>query len=172
MQTIFQAGDPEIERLRGVRGWLLLFCIGLVIFRPIWTILQLIFQTLALTKLGDAVPIEFWIFYFGETTVNLALMIFGVIVGIWLWQIQPNAVRLAKIFLVSQPLALVVLAFVVGLVPLPHQSKQAIAYQYGQDLFRILMHSLIWLAYFYKSKRVAVTYAPPTEGQFVYLGVS
>lgn len=172
MQTIFQGGDPEIERLRGVRGWLLLFCIGQVILRPMVTLFQVGVQTLELTRLGGVVPLEFWLYFIGESTVNVALMLFGMIVGIWLWQIQPNAVRLAKIFLVSQPLALVVLAFVVGLIPLPDQSKQAIAFQYGQDLFRILLNSLVWLAYFYKSKRVAITYAPPTEGQFVYLGVS
>jgi hypothetical protein len=96
-----------------------------------------------------------------DMAVSIAIMSFGIYAGIRLLQLKPNAVRVAKRYLITffvytaLTVSLIFLANVVN-----HQPEQSTR-DFGSQL-RNIIYVLIWYSYLDKSKRVAATY-PPQE---------
>jgi hypothetical protein len=128
---------PIRKDLQGVGGWLLLFCIGLVVLSPLVT-LALVINAPNTDAL--AMALEF---------VRAAL---GVVVGILLWNIRPVAFTLLWIYF-----GIIALFSVLGIVGFVMNAEQTAP----QDLIvsiRALIYVLAWFWYFKKSERVRATF--------------
>lgn len=130
------------RELGGVGGWLLLFCVGLVVVQP----LALLFEAI---NSGDAF----------EAGFSFLLGAFSFYTGIALWRVAHNALRLVKVYFVCY-LVIAVLAIVAGILGAP---ATRVSQTPSQDNFltvgfRALIWVAIWWSYFRKSKRVKATY--------------
>jgi|SRR5579884_240387 hypothetical protein len=123
--------DPT---LRGIGGWLLLFCIGMTIISPL----------ISLGHIGNNPPKN------GLVIVAiLALCSFQVYTGISVWRIHPQALKLVKAFFIVW-LGLNSLWLLVSIAR--GQPKDV-----GQAITGLAVLS-IWLLYFKNSKRVRATF--------------
>ena len=146
---------------RGIGGWLALFCIGLIILGPLRT-LGNIGQTMSeLEKNGqffDKYPGICNLFRF-DMAVSGIISIFGISVGLNLYHIRYDAVKMAKTYL------LVVMSYgcVYGLSPilfsgLPEELEKFLWDASIRAALTSLVSAGIWFAYLNKSRRVKNTY--------------
>lgn len=132
-------GIPStVDPLKGIRGWLLLFCLGIVFVQP-----------LALIVASDTAF---------EAVFNLLLGAFSAYTGICLWRVKPNALRMVKVYfvLVLSIATIAILASVVTTHSAP--SSETPQTNVLTDGARMLIGVAIWWSYFKKSKRVKATY--------------
>jgi hypothetical protein len=168
-QTLSERGIPIPEqgvfvppslRYKGVKGWLLFFCITLTVLNPLVTIATL--PSSLDSRVFDLMP--------GSRTalmVDVVLSVvvagFGVYAGICLWRVAPGAVKKAKIFLwchlanvaVDAYIATAVVSFIRSTPGLPSTANFA-------DVVRGIMQGVayvvFWYSYLNLSKRVMATY--------------
>ena len=143
------------NELKGVRGWLFLFCLSMTI-RPILTIYTLI-EILPVFNHPEY-PRWILLLYYG-----LSLMIagFGFYSAFLLWASDKKAVRVTKVYLFAM------LAYWVVVALFPFLFSEDLQESPLVKFFRVLQHSLytaviyfaVWFAYISKSQRVANTYA-------------
>ncbi len=135
-----QAATPTAGELRGVSGWLLLFCIWLTILDPLYMLRLLPF--LRYLSLNWTLPLSF------------ALVIYGVVVGIQLWQARPAALTMLRVYF---GLLLALTLFTIGLMVyrtfLMHVSFWSVF-----AWMRTAAFLGVWVTYFRTSKRVLATY--------------
>ena len=153
------------NNLCGVRGWLLFLCIYLTIIAPFFTVLVLA------VSYEDAITVANRFPAFGrlcvmDSIVTALLVGFSIFAGYRLWAVRPNAVGIARIFLI---IALVysVVSFVLIFTAagLPTFLKEAILPAMIRDM---VLHSAIvvaWIVYLCISRRVAITYARKPQEQ-------
>jgi hypothetical protein len=123
--------------LQGVRGWLLFFCISLTVLGPLFALSQV---TALSTE--DAVG----------SILELARAVYGLVVGIFLWNVRPEAFRLLWIYF-----ALVVLLGVLGIIGFATAPQEVKSEGLIQSI-RSILYALIWYAYFHNSVRVRSTF--------------
>jgi hypothetical protein len=154
-----QPMDKERVQDQGVGGWLTLFILSLTVFSPILTIINLSkeYDQFAPQAASSSLVLGGLIFDF---VVSVALMSFGIYAGIGLYRVKPNAVRIAKKYLISYFLyvVLMILLLILGQAGKP-QAEQVSSDMLSQ--IRAVFYVLIWYSYLEKSKRVAATY--PTQ---------
>jgi|YelNatPaOPRAMG01_1025707.scaffolds.fasta_scaffold17313_4 hypothetical protein len=151
-----EAAAAEKPRYKGVRGWLLLFCLGCTILSPLLTIGGLLkefadnnWQAVDLFPgLRAATQID--------AVLRLAVTAFGIYAGVRLWRVRPRAVRTAKGYL----LAVLAYSVVAALLPLTAAvpNRDAVLETGIGRMLATLVAFSIWLAYFTSSKRVKATY--------------
>ena len=145
-------------RYKGVRGWLLLFCIGLTVFNPL-----VMFAVIVGTYVNYG-P------YFGKypglvttSLVRSSLAIImagcGVYTGIALWRVRPGAVQVAKAFLWFVLVYVIVVALLPLTAGLPAASTKVLVHSAVLQIGRAIIYFAVWYAYFTVSKRVKATYA-------------
>ena len=121
--------------LRGVGGWLLVFCILLTVVAPF------------------AVLIWAWSSQFEpESIVNIVWAAFGVVVGMMVWNVHRSAFVLLWIYFGAT-----LLVFALAIVGLA-QADEAVDPRDGILLFRSLIYTVAWFIYFKKSDRVQATF--------------
>ena len=123
--------------LSGVRGWLLFFCISLVIFRPL----------VYLFALSSGQDLS-W----AAMALPIAICAFGVYAGVELWRIAPAAVKKAKAFLWTY-LALTVAAGVLVV-----SESEEVKGEDLSDMLRSIIFFCFWYLYLLRSQRVRNTY--------------
>ncbi len=146
----------ETDQLKGVRGWLLVFCLSMTV-RPLITVYTVIVLLPAFTSPTDPFAI-----LLGYYSMTIAIVAFGLYSAFLLWIVHKNAVITAKVYLVAMLIYWILLAFFPLLLPSDMQESRLATY------FRLFQHQLlsaigyfvIWFSYLSKSKRVANTYAP------------
>lgn len=147
----------EEPRYRGVGGWLLLFCIGLIVLTPLITLSRLV------ASYGEAAPYlhqfpGLMVVTVIDTLLCIGLMAFSIYAGTALWRIRPGAVRTAKRYLLCflgyQAVA-AILPFMAGLPP---EANGAMIEPIVTNAFRGVLFVAIWHSYLNKSKRVSATY--------------
>lgn len=132
-------------------GWLVLFCIILIISAPI----SFVRVGIAWSHVGRMVPL-FSLKGITARIIELHFFLFAMmslVAGIWLVTIRSKALLLARIFLITYPivsLAIVLTAYVTGF----KLSSEFVLYRVVQPLG----FSFIWFSYLSQSQRVKATY--------------
>ena len=151
-------------RLQGVRGWLLFFCITLVVLNPLASLftfgLSLSQVSPALNRLPGLLVVAIT-----DGLVSLALMALSVFAGVSLWRVRHNAVKWARTFLFAGVAYVLISPLFIFLAGLPAALVvQALPNSY-LSAGRSLVYYVIWLSYLARSKRVQATYVqqPPAE---------
>jgi hypothetical protein len=140
--------SPEAgqENLRGVGGWLLFFCIGFTVLWPLWVLGQYAVHRIVFRAFGS---------------LGLLRMLFGIVVGVFLWMEKPAAIMLLRIYFL--------LAVVLALWSIYNWGMFLMRYPGGFTSFGTLSSLLTGFAlplallafgivYFSTSKRVRATY--------------
>jgi hypothetical protein len=142
---------------KGVGGWLLFFCIVLTIIGPLVGIFNLASGFATCYPLLERFP-ALILLLLVDTILSLALIAFGIVTGIMLWRVLPNARKIAKIYLWSSlgyAVIATILPFVVGL---PQETYKAMLPEVIGTLFKGMIFFGIWFSYLCTSKRVKATY--------------
>jgi len=146
------------RRYKGVRGWLLLFCVGLTILAPLLTVFSLISGLSESAEVFEQFP-GLRIVYFVDAVLSAGLMAFSMYAGISLWTIRPGAVKIAKTYLLcllGYQVIAAVLPFTAGL---PSAANQYLIASAAQDTFKTIIYFGVWYSYLCQSERVRATYA-------------
>ncbi|HWZ46357.1 MAG TPA: DUF2569 family protein, partial [Candidatus Saccharimonadales bacterium] len=136
------------DDLRGVGGWLLFLCIGLIFFAPVSQamIAAKAFRNLATLRLS----IQTFLRIGTVGTIYAGLAVFSCIAGVMLWMENPRGVSVAKAYFI-----------VAAVLPILLYSALRLAGM-EVDLVRIVLGRLaassIWYAYLSSSRRVKLTY--------------
>jgi hypothetical protein len=113
------------DEYRGVKGWLLFFCISLTILSPLFTLANIARSFSAANRVEDALP-GFMTANIIDTVLTLTIMALGIFAGAALWAVKPKAVRVAKLFLIVLPVY-AVLEVALFLAILPSRALQAVS---------------------------------------------
>ncbi|MDT4966982.1 MAG: hypothetical protein QOJ64_1719 [Acidobacteriota bacterium] len=114
------------SRLRGVGGWLALFVVGQVIFRPLATLGEFSRSYELSAEIKQAFPTTATILTV-EKILIIHLIVFGIAVGLALWRVRtPFSVTLAKIYLISNPIILALGAVLYYLSDLPEATRDEV----------------------------------------------
>jgi hypothetical protein len=145
----------ENKQYQRVGGWLAFFIFGLIVLLPIRTFIDLdqAFEQLGQTTTSDAV-LAAGIF---DIAVSVAIMCFGIYAGLRLLWLKPNAVRLAKRYLISLFLYTVLMTVLVILVGIANPHSEIVSTGLLPQLGGII-YAIFWYFYLEKSERVAGTY--------------
>jgi predicted nucleic acid-binding Zn ribbon protein len=150
----FLISEADRAKLTGTGGWLALFVFGTLILGPL---LVLVF-TLTIFE-GDKTAGE-RLRILGPVLLLIGNTVFGVIAGVALLRRRPTAVKLARMYLWTTAIVPVGMALSVG----PTLGAEAAGEWFGRQIFTLL-GAAIWLKYFSKSRRVAVTFGPDVHTQ-------
>ncbi len=75
------------SNLKGVSGWLVVFCVGFTVLWPVWTLIQYAMTNFFLVRRFTP------LFLLGPVRI-----VFGIVVGIALWAAKPPAMVLLRIY--------------------------------------------------------------------------
>jgi hypothetical protein len=144
-QSIFVPPPP---RYKGVRGWLLFFCVSLTVLAPLRIMGE---YGAAGTDIWSIRGISI------DGLFSFVFACFSIYVGVCLWRVRPGAVKKATVFLwcvAALNVVVVLLTHMAGLKPSAN----------GKVIEEAIIRSgagaiaLAWLAYLGSSKRVKATY--------------
>jgi hypothetical protein len=155
--AIGQAKTAQVPNsaLKGVSGWLLLFCLGLTVFSPLLTLFSLVaaYSDAPFHRFPGLLTVTVI-----DTLLSVGLMAFSVYAGVGLWRIRPGAVQTAKRYLLcflGYQVIAAVLPFTAGL---PSSANEAITAEVVKNVVRGVFYVAIWYSYLNGSKRVKATY--------------
>jgi hypothetical protein len=150
---------PLGSKLKGVGGWLLFFIIGQMILRPLRTLSELNDPNNVVTPLfQETFPTTATIISI-ERVFSIGLLAFGVAVAISLWKFHnPFSVKLTKIYLIANPVIMVLDALVYQLSDLPPDLQDSIMREGLMQAGLVAIVCVVWFLYFIKSERVQATY--------------
>ena len=153
--------------IKGVDGWLAFLCFGLVVGNPVRTVYQWMADSPETSRVLAMFPRLRTIFLF-DTCLTLVLMLFSVVAGLALWNRYPNAVGIAKAFLLSALGYSVLTAFLMMTADLPAELTAAVSSESAKTVIQSLIVVAVWYAYLSFSKRVKNTYPQgPSERTIV-----
>jgi len=150
-QTFQQAPNEY----RGVKGWLLFFCIGLTILSPLSTVAGLARGFSVASRVADRLP-AFMTAMAIESVLAVLTMALGIFAGVSLWTVKPNAVRVAKLYLIVVPVY-AVLDVALSLAILRSKAIDTLI-ESTISVLGSIFYSVLWLSYLKESKRVKATY--------------
>jgi hypothetical protein len=157
LQTRSDINNEQLEKYKGVGGWLLLLCFALTIGSPLRTLYSLIASYNTTSQYFDQFPGLQNLLYI-DGFLSIFLMALSIRAGIALWSIKPRAVRIAKnyflIFLGYSVIA-IFLPFTAGL---PSEANDTIISEVTKGTIQSLVFFGIWYWYLNESKRVKATY--------------
>ena len=159
----FRPIDPG---LKGVGGWLGLFILVQAIVRPLMTLGRYSEANSLLSKISENFPVTTTLMTV-ERIIIIHLLIFGIAVGLALWRVHtPFSVKLAKIYLIANPIVLVLDALLFKFSDLPPSFRDRLIERALSNVGVFAIWSLIWVLYFIKSERVKATYLQPPQASF------
>jgi hypothetical protein len=170
VQDMAAAPSNRIDRAcYGVGGWLLFFIFSLVFIGPGTRVIGFLgtyrhnLQIFARSPHRDA----YYAYYFVEQFVRFTVYAYGIFAGIQLWRIRPEAVRQAKLFLLSILLfALADYAFGAMWIDIftPERTRASVLSRFLSGpiaiaLIETTFYATIWYFYLLKSQRVRATFS-------------
>lgn len=150
--------EVELPKYKGVKGWLLLFCISLLIYQPLTVIRELFsLQSETLLLMKYYIPVQLIVLvivYF----LLIFVASFGVYSSILLLKIKTNAISTVKKYLRISLMVSIVTSVLVIAAFLIYNPIDMLTIEYFEDIISGIIYYGIWSSYFKKSKRVAATY--------------
>lgn len=143
------------KELKGIGGWLLFFCLTLILFTPLQS-LKGIMDYGNVSKYFQNFP-ELKTFILIDLAMGIPIIIFSIITGILLLQIRQNAVKIAKIYLLTN-LLYSIISFIFPFIILPSNLTQVMVGDLTKDTVRSIGYVIIWFSYLNASKRVKNTF--------------
>ena len=141
MSSPNQEKQITIKELIGVNGWLLWFCVTFTILSPLNLLRYIV--NLAKSETGISLIVS--------SAVSIAIVAYGIVVGIRLWLIRPNSLKQAKIFLiVSLCINLLIIAFSILM-------GESLSSKIRPTITSVIL--IIWWSYLRLSVRVRNTYS-------------
>jgi len=156
MGTLFQTPQETASEYRGVKGWLLFFCISLTTLSPLITLGNLASGCSAASRVADRLPALMTATGI-DSVLAVLVMALGIFAGVSLWTVRPNAVPVAKLYLIALPVY-AVLEIALFLAILPPRVSDALTSRGTISVLRSLCYAGLWFAYLSRSKRVKATY--------------
>jgi len=147
----------EFPQYDKVGGWLLLFCLSLLLFSPLMLYIRLSETWDAAGPLFERYPAFREMVTF-DTILNIGLAAFGFYTGILLLVISLKAVKVAKIYLLVGLFVFIIEPFLFFSVGFPSEVSEAAFWEALKGSFQGFIYVIIWYAYLIKSKRVKGTY--------------
>ena len=159
--TLAPATAVRQSSLRGVEGWLIFFCMFLIL-TPFMELPYIILYYIDTHSNLQWYP-------FLETVLNIDLVIsilisfYAIYAGINLWRIHPNAIRSANLFLnlyiAYTAVAFITIAAFLQISDVPfNQVTQTAFGNFLKDTIRSITFLIIWKSYLKNSERVKNTY--------------
>lgn len=148
---------PAEPEYKGVRGWLLLFCLSLTVFSPLLTIGSLGVGYSESSKYFDQFP-GLRVINVIDIILSLGIVAFSIYAGAGLWSLRPGAVQMAKRYLLcflGYHAVVAILPFMAGL---PSASIDAMIMPVAQNTLRGVIYFAVWYSYLNNSKRVKATF--------------
>lgn len=158
IETIEEQDKEDLNNLKykGVKGWLLFYCITLIVFQPFIMIGALLYIE-EITSLFPYFPGVQTVLII-DTILSLCVLGFGIYSAILLIKIKDNAISTVKKFLVTALIYNFISSVLFFASGLPPEVIEAMAGEIILDLIPGLIYFFIWYSYFNKSKRVKATY--------------
>jgi hypothetical protein len=151
---------PQPRRLVGVRGWLLLFCLVLVIVQPIGFFVWL--QSLLEVWPVTGRPLNLVVGLALDALCGAVVAGYAIWIAYRLWSIRPNAVIEAKTYLFAQAaLAAVSPLILTAIAGFPLDSP--LVNDEARGFAQAASYATVWLLYFTYSRRVGDTYGVKTS---------
>lgn len=144
--------EPEsesYEKYRGVGGWLALFVFTLIVGGPIMTIINVA---------GEFEDVGVVFVTVADAVISAALAGLGIYAGISLLRLKPNAVRIAKRYLIAYGIYTMVLLIMVVIAVIAASGDAQPSVETAGPVIRGFGSVIIWYLYLEKSKRIAITY--------------
>lgn len=157
-----QTREETFDKYRGVKGWLLVFVIGLVGVGPVITLINVIYTISSYNK----VPFYLKTPTYLEIIITLGLMMFGATAGIALYsRTNRSAIKITKIYLLTAVIVkiLIPVIFTFGFLsefndPFTPLWRD-VMFSALVSLLATIIGATIWYYYLEKSKRVKATYS-------------
>ena len=140
----------------GVGGWLLFFCVQLVIFAPGFFLMNALNTVAAITKLGATTPIG--VLLSVDVAVRLQVVGAGAYIGSMLWRGQRAGVRLVRPYLIILPAVYLLLACLPFAFAFANDIQVALARPHLIGAMSSIPGCVVWWFYFGESRRVRATY--------------
>ncbi len=150
--------EKEKAAVAGVNGWLLLFCISLLIVNPLFAISGGISDYKDLLQYVSVIPgvVPFLI---STTIIRTAMAMFSIYAGYSLLKISHNTIRISKMCLLSLLISSILINFSPSIfLPLPSEDISEMNMAALKYSLRSFVYFIIWYLYLVKSKRVKNTY--------------
>lgn len=148
---------------KGIRGWLLFFCVAITILGPIGWMTNLSNGWESIDKLNYIYP-SLKIFMWINTIYTLALIPYSIYTGIKIWKGNPQGKKIAEKYLIIRIIfttcSMIFLGAFLITCNIPGQAVSAGLEALVKGIFKELVFFAIWKTYFKKSKRVKNTYGP------------
>lgn len=149
--------NEQLASYKSVGGWLLLLCLGLTIFSPLWTFYNLVTTYEQTHQLFNQYPGFQSVFYF-DSFLSVGLMIFSIRAGICLWRIKPGAVKIAKNYLLIFLGYTIIAIFLPFMAGLPSSANDIMIPEVIKGAVKSIFYFGVWYSYLSVSKRVKATY--------------
>ena len=158
--AVAQTGVTYTVVVKGVGGWLLFFVIGQLALRPMLFFASLI-KSAPIADVAQRYPATAKIITI-EATIQIALLIGGIIVGLALLKTGVSwPVLLTKLYLVANAVLNLALAVLYFGTDLPEFARKSLI---AKGIISGLLVSIVcalWFLYFTRSRRVQATYLEP-----------
>jgi hypothetical protein len=145
------------QKLKGVRGWLLLLCLNLAVFDPSAVLVNLFMATHSTGSDFDRHP-ELFRLTLIEGIPKIGLMVFSLYAGLCLWKMVPGAVAVARKYLVCLFCFSVFSLFLPGMAGVTEASYPGISGANDINIMITMAYVAALYLYLGLSKRVRATY--------------
>ena len=149
--------SPDTSGRKGVRGWLLVFCLMLTVIGPLISSWLMAYKYVSLEP-SFAVSRSLEVATFISIVIEACSVAFGVYAGIRLWSIRPGAVDTAKqALLIGLAANVVTTALLIATGPTSN-AEGRLLHEVTMKLIPDFIFFAVCFAYLNKSSRVHVTY--------------
>ena len=147
----FDALEKE-DKYKKVGGWLLIFCLSLVVVQPLMAIITMI------TLIEGIFPSIVLKYFLIDCLIQMAVTLYGVYVGIQLFKLKSNAVSVAKTYLIVSVAVCLISVFLPYVMDVSSYLSADIMAANIRGMIRSVIYFAIWTSYFNKSRRVKITF--------------
>ena len=145
------------EELVGVGGWLVLFCLVILVFSPARAAFSLYgFYTSVVSSLYTNTSVQY--IFAAVVLPTVALMLFSMYCGIQLWMVKKGAVEVTKIFLITYMVVNTLSLFIVFSGGFTPESFNILTSKLLFPYVQSCIFFGVWFSYLNMSKRVKNTY--------------